>query len=138
MKKLLILFSFLCLRLHAADASAGALTVPGAATLQSTLALSSTLNTDGSILMNTVGTSLRVKTGTNARAGNATLVGGTVTVNNTTAGANTIIMLTRKTSGGTLGTAITYTISNGTSFTITSDSALDTSTFSYFMVELIP
>lgn len=76
-----------------------------------------------------------VASGTNRRAGNATLVGGTITVSNTTVTANTIVMLTRKTSGGTIGTAITYTLSAGTSFTITSDSALDTSTFSYFLIE---
>lgn len=70
------------------------------------------------------------------RAGNAVLVAGTVTVNDTTVTANTIVMLTRKTSGGTPGTLITYTVSAGTSFTINSDSALDTSTFSYFLIEV--
>lgn len=76
-----------------------------------------------------------VVAGTNTRAGNAVLVAGTVTVANTTVTANTLVMLTRKTSGGTLGTAITYTLAAGTSFTINSDSALDTSTFSYFLIE---
>lgn len=76
-----------------------------------------------------------VLSGTNTRAGNAVLVAGTVTVSNTTVTANTLVMLTRKTSGGTLGTAITYTVSAGASFTINSDSALDTSTFSYFLIE---
>ncbi len=74
-------------------------------------------------------------TGGAAVAGNAVLVGGAVTVNTTAATATCIVILTRKTSGGTLGTAITYTISAGTSFTITSDSALDTSTFSWQIVE---
>lgn len=78
---------------------------------------------------------LSIASGTNTRAGNAVLVAGTVTVSNTTVTANTIVMLTRKTSGGTLGTAITYTVSAATSFTINSDSALDTSTFSYFLIE---
>jgi hypothetical protein len=82
------------------------------------------------------GGTLSLTSGTNQRAGNATLVGGTVTVNNTTVTANTVVLLTRKTSGGTLGTAITYTVSAGTSFTITSDSALDTSTFSYMLIEV--
>lgn len=79
---------------------------------------------------------LSVASGANQRAGNATLVAGTVTVNNTTVTANTIVMITRKTSGGTLGTAITYTVNPATSFTINSDSALDTSTFSYFLIEV--
>lgn len=79
---------------------------------------------------------LSITSGTNQRAGNAVLVAGTITVSNTTVTANTIVMLTRKTSGGTLGTAITYTVSAGASFTITSDSALDTSTFSYLLIEV--
>lgn len=78
---------------------------------------------------------LNFRSGSNSRAGNATLVAGTVTVSNTTVTANTIVLLTRKTSGGTLGTAITYTLSAGASFTINSDSALDTSTFSYALIE---
>lgn len=86
---------------------------------------------------NSVGKGLTYKSGTGARAGNATLVGGTVTVTNTTVTANTIVMLTRKTSGGTIGTAITYTLSAATSFTINSDNPLDTSTFSYVLHELV-
>lgn len=82
------------------------------------------------------GSTLRITSGTNQRAGNATLVSGTVTVSNTTVSANTVVMLTRKTSGGTIGTAITYTVSAATSFTITSDNILDTSTFSYLLIEV--
>lgn len=78
---------------------------------------------------------LNFKSGTNTRAGNAVLVAGTVTVSNTTCTANTIVILTRKTSGGTIGTAITYTVSAGSGFTITSDNILDTSTFSYMLIE---
>lgn len=78
---------------------------------------------------------LKVASGTNQRVGNAVLVGGTVTVANTTVTANTVIMLTRMTSGGTIGTAITYTVSAGVSFTINSDNPLDTSTFTYFLIE---
>lgn len=79
---------------------------------------------------------LSIASGTNQRAGNATLVAGTVTVSNATVTANTIVMLTRKTTGGTIGTAITYTVSAGASFTINSDNPLDTSSFSYFLVEV--
>ena len=76
-----------------------------------------------------------ITSGTAAVAGNATLAAGTITVNTTAVTANSVILLTRKTSGGTIGTAITYTINAGTSFTITSDSVLDTSTFSWVIVE---
>lgn len=88
------------------------------------------------IVFGTVGKTIEYQSGTGAMAGNATLVGGTVTVTNTNVTANSIIMLTRKTSGGTIGTAITYTISAGASFTITSDNILDTSTFSYVIMQV--
>ncbi len=78
---------------------------------------------------------LAIKSGSDQRAGNATLVGGTVTVNNTTITNNTLILLTRKTSGGTIGMAINYSLSAGSSFTITSDNILDTSTYTYFLIE---
>lgn len=89
-----------------------------------------------------VGTSLvtpklsMLSTGGAAAAGDATLVGGTVTVNTTAVLTATKVMLTRKTTGGTIGTAITYTIVNATSFTINSDNPLDTSTFSWFLVSV--
>ncbi len=90
----------------------------------------------GDLAITTAGKGLQLKSGTNARAGNATLVAGTVTVSNTSVTANTLVTLTRKTSGGTIGTAITYTLSAGTSFTINSDNPLDTSTFTYMLIEL--
>ena len=69
-------------------------------------------------------------------AGNAVLVGGTVTVATTVVTTDDIVLLTRKTSGGTIGTAITYTINTGVSFTITSDNILDTSTFSWLVIKV--
>lgn len=72
-------------------------------------------------------------TGTNPIVGNAILVGGTKTVTTGAATANSFVFLTRKTSGGTIGTAITYTITSG-SFTINSDNPLDTSTFTWIII----
>lgn len=69
-----------------------------------------------------------------ARTGNATLVGGTVTVADDTVTAYTNIMLTRRSAGGTIGD-LTYSVSNGTGFTITSASATDTSRVTYHLVE---
>lgn len=89
----------------------------------------------GDLLATTAGKGLRLKSGSNQRAGNATLVDGTVTVSNTTVTANTLVHLTRKTSGGTIG-QMTYTLSAGNSFTITSDNVLDTSTVTYLLTEL--
>lgn len=94
----------------------------------------STIQSTG--ITQTAGSTLSISSGTNQRAGNLTLVAGTVTVSNTTVTANTIVQLTRKTSGGTIGTAITYTVSTGNSFTVNSDNILDTSTFSYFLIEV--
>lgn len=94
------------------------------------------------IICSTAGKGLQLKSGTGARAGNATLVGGTVTVTNTTVTANSIIYCGRKTPGGTLGQSLSYSLSAGTSFTITSVdatgvlSALDTSVVSFIIVEL--
>lgn len=77
-----------------------------------------------------------------ARRGDAALTGGTVTVANTTVTANTIVLLSRKTAGGTLGAGgYSYSVSAGTSFTINSVdltgvlSTLDTSTISWSLQE---
>lgn len=63
----------------------------------------------------------------NGPQGLATLVAGTVTVSNTSVTANSRIRVTRQTSGGTLG-HLSVTKTAGTSLTITSSSATDTST----------
>lgn len=76
-----------------------------------------------------------LSTGGAAVAGTVTLVGGTATVNTTAATATCLIQFQRKTSGGTIGTSTTYTVSAGTSFTITSDNILDTSTFAWQIIE---
>lgn len=65
--------------------------------------------------------------------GNAVLVGGTVTVAAVRAVTASIIILTRKTAGGTLGN-LTYTIDTGVGFTINSVEAGDTSTVSWQIV----
>ncbi|MFD8648646.1 glycosyl hydrolase family 28-related protein [Streptomyces mirabilis] len=76
---------------------------------------------------------LMVKEGTNTRMGVATLVAGTVTVNNTIVGANSRIFLTRATAGGTLG-QLSYTVNPGVGFTINSAGA-ETSTVNWMIVE---
>jgi hypothetical protein len=92
------------------------------------------LQVAGNIKIDVSGKGLQLKSGTGQRFGNAVLVAGTVTVTNTTVGANSYILLTRKTAGGTIG-ELTYTISNGASFTINSTLVGDTSTVSYFIFE---
>lgn len=83
----------------------------------------------------TAGGGLAIKQGTNARAGRATLVGGTVTVANTSVTATTDIQLTSQVDGGTPGWLRVSARTAGTSFTITSSSGTDTSTVAWLMVE---
>lgn len=91
--------------------------------------------TGGSLILGTAGQGIQIKSGTNARAGTATLVGGTVTVSNTSVTANTVVRYWLKTAGGTVG-SYTYTTSAGTGFTITSSSGSDTSTLDWELVEV--
>jgi hypothetical protein len=84
---------------------------------------------DSDLAITTVGKGIRIKEGANARMGVAVLVGGTVTVANTSITATTRISLTIQ-SLGTVAVpkAIGVTARvNGTSFTITSADATDTS-----------
>mgnify|MGYP002345517011 FL=1 len=71
-------------------------------------------------------------TSSNKPAGSATLVWGTVTVNNTLVTANSIIMISRRVVWGTPW-YLSYTRTAGNSFTVTSTSGTDTSTFDYII-----
>lgn len=75
-----------------------------------------------------------VNSGAGAAIGNATLVGGTVDVANTAVTANSYIVLTRKTIGGTAGN-LTYVLDAGVKFTITSSSGTDTSVVTWVLVQ---
>lgn len=99
-------------------------------------------------IVNTIGgyTNLAVKklvlpNVTNPSAGSATLVNGTITVNNTEVTAQTKVKATFQTVGGTTAGILIYTVIPGTSFTITSVSATgttvatDISVVDYLLVE---
>ena len=94
------------------------------------------LETNQGVILKTAGKSLAFKSGTNTRAGNATLVGGTILVINASVTTNTIVLMNKKTLGGISGN-LSYTVLNGTSFTINSSNANDTSTVSYLLIESI-
>lgn len=81
---------------------------------------------------------LRVKEGSNARMGTATLVAGTVTVNTTAVTANSRIFLTAQTSGAAPGALRISARTAGTSFTITSTNAGDTSAVAWVIIEPAP
>lgn len=89
---------------------------------------------DSDIVISQAGKGLRVKEGANAKLGTATLAAGTVTVLNSSITANSRILLSRSTPGGTPG-ILSYSTSVGTGFTITSSSSSDTSSVIYFIVE---
>ncbi len=99
---------------------------------------SNNLATDDNLILTTAGRSLRIKEGTNACMGRATLVGGTVVVNTTAVSAASEIFLTCQTPGGTPGFLRVSARAAGTSFTILSSSGTDTSVVAWMIVEPSP
>lgn len=93
------------------------------------------VTTAGNLLVQTVGAGLRIKEGSNAKQGVATLVAGTVTVANTSVTATSRIQLTGNSDGGTPGWVRVSARVVGTSFTITSSSAADTGTVAWSIFE---
>jgi len=86
------------------------------------------------IISDVAGGGIKIKEGTNARMGVATLVAGEIGVLNTSITANTRVFLTMLTPGGTPG--FLYPIlAPGVRFTITSTSATDTSTVMWLLIE---
>jgi hypothetical protein len=78
---------------------------------------------------------IKIPTGSNAQAGTGTLVGGTVTISTTAVTASSLIFVTDTSSTITnVGTLTVSSKSAGTSFTVTSTLALDTSTFNWLII----
>jgi hypothetical protein len=92
----------------------------------------------GRAILSQAGSGLMVKEGANATSGAAVLVAGTVTVNTTKVTATSRIHLTSNVDGGTPGWVRVSGRVAGTSFTITSSDALDTSTIAWFIIEPAP
>lgn len=89
----------------------------------------------GNLTLNAAGNKINITTGSNASAGTATLVGGTVTVSTTAVTASSLIFLTDTASSLTnVGTLAVTAKSAGTSFTVTSSNASDTSTFNWLII----
>lgn len=118
---------------------------PSAPTASDELVLGTFLTGDASNLnaatrnlrITTAGKGLQVKTGSNAKIGQSTLVGGTIAVANTGVTANSRIFITVSAPGGTQG-FLSVASNPGVGFTINSDSVLETSTVDWFIVESIP
>ncbi len=91
----------------------------------------------GNMVIDTAGTGLQVKEGSNAKQGTATLSGGTVTVSDTSVTANSRIYLTAQ-DNNTTGSLRVSTRMAGSSFTITSNNAGDNGVVAYEIVEPAP
>ncbi|WP_202516589.1 glycosyl hydrolase family 28-related protein [Streptomyces sp. SID161] len=102
-----------------------------------TNALSGTVNRidpgDASVVL--AGRSVVPSGGTAARMGTAVLSAGTVTVSTTAVTATSVIVLTTQTPGGTVGAPYVHARIAGTSFTIKSTSASDTSTVGWRILD---
>lgn len=88
----------------------------------------------GNLNLTTAGNKIKVATGSNASAGTATLVGGTVTVNTTAVTASSLIFFEVDTPGGTQGFLSKGTVTPGTSFVINSTSGTETSTVAWWLI----
>lgn len=89
----------------------------------------------GNLSINTAGLGLKVKEGSNAKQGTATLSAGSVVVANTAVTATSRIFLTSQSDGGTPGFLRVSARTASTSFTITSSSGSDTSIVAYEIFE---
>jgi hypothetical protein len=96
---------------------------------------SNILATDDDFAIAIAGKGLRVKEGTNAKMGTATLVAGAATVSTTAVTASSRILLTSQADGGAPGWLRVSARTAGTSFTITSSSGTDTSTVAWVVLE---
>lgn len=107
----------------------------GGTTPTATLDVRGATTIAGNLTLNTAGNKLNITTGTNASAGTGTLTGGTVTISTTAVTSSSLIFLTDTASSVTnVGSLTVSSKSAGTSFTVTSTLALDTSTFNWFII----
>lgn len=91
---------------------------------------------DSDLVIGLAGKGLKIKEGSNARMGTATLVASTgVTIANSSVTTNTRIALATKTPGGTPGALFVNTVTPGTGFTVKSTSSTDTSVIGYVLFE---
>lgn len=87
--------------------------------------------------LSTVGKGIYIKEGTNAMMGTGTLVGGTATISTTKVTASSRIFVTDTGGGvvGNIGALYISAVSAGTSFAVTSNNPIDTSTFNWIIIE---
>jgi len=96
----------------------------------------STLNVDGGVTINKLGSGLSIAAGTNGTLGTATLINGECTVFNTSVKADSCIFLNgTNDNGGFSGFLRAINIVPGVSFFVISGSSEDVSTFAYIIVQ---
>lgn len=96
---------------------------------------SDTVEVTGNVSLLSAGNKLKIATGSNASVGTGTLAGGTVTISTTAVTANSLIFLTDTAASLTnVGVISVSSKVAGTSFTVTSGNALDTSTFNWMII----
>lgn len=98
----------------------------------------STVSIDCPLQFTQPGYGLKIKEGSNAKMGTVNLVGGTATVANSSVAANSRIILTSQADSGITGYLRVSTRVAGTSFTIQSSSASDTSTVAWLIFDPAP
>lgn len=113
------------------------ITFTTAASVRMTIEAGGTIIATGDVSLATLGKSLKVKEGANAKMGIATLVLGTLVISTTAVTAASRIQLTAQTLG-TVSVPSALAVSArsvGTSFTILASDLTDTSTVAWFIVE---
>lgn len=90
---------------------------------------------DSDIVIGLAGKGLRIKEGSNARMGTATLVAAVATIANTSITANTRIFVGTKTPSANTGALFVHDVTVGTSFTVHSTNGSDTSVVSWVLIE---
>ncbi len=94
-----------------------------------------TLDSGGQLIGSTSGKGITLKTGSNCKIGTGTLIGGTVTITNTSVTSASIIFLQDTTSGALTNVGTMSVVAGSGSFIVTSTNILDTSTFNYIIFE---
>jgi hypothetical protein len=89
----------------------------------------------GAVSLSTAGTTVSIKSGTNAAAGTVTLTGGAGTITSTAIDVNTVIVMSVKTSGGTIGDHTPSVKVNAGNAVITGSSS-DTSTYNWIALKV--
>lgn len=89
----------------------------------------------GDVSLMTVGRTIQVKSGSNAKAGTFTLSSGAATISNTSITANSVIVVTLKSASGTR-TGVPDCVPTATTGFVATGAATDNSTYNYVILEV--